>query len=89
MSICIALDAMGGDPDPSGQYIEPFQKVIAAAQIALKTYTDISLILVGQEEKLRPALATLPENFQQRIAIEHAPDCISMNEAPVKALRIA
>ncbi|MEM7019974.1 MAG: phosphate acyltransferase, partial [Pseudomonadota bacterium] len=87
MSTCIALDAMGGDPDPSGQHAEPYEKVVAASHIALTTYPDIRFILVGQEDKLRPALAMLPENLQQRIEIEHAADCISMDEAPVKALR--
>ena len=76
----IVIDAMGGDLAPQA----PVQGVLTAQ----KDFTDCELILVGQEEQIRSALAAegvseLPE----RISIVNATEVITMEDDPSSAFR--
>jgi glycerol-3-phosphate acyltransferase PlsX len=79
LTVCIALDAMGGDHGPS--------EIIPAACYALNQYKSLSVILVGQEDRIRQALAAENMDPHARLAIEHAPEVVEMHEPPSTALR--
>lgn len=73
----IAIDAMGGDLAP--------QMNVDGAIEAAQTWTDIEIILVGDEQKLTACLQgrTLPAN----VSIRHAVDKIESDDEPVRAVR--
>jgi len=75
----IALDAMGGDHGPS--------VTVPAAKRALREIADISLVLVGDEEKLTVELERLNMLNDDRIRIHHASEVVGMDEAPAHALK--
>lgn len=75
----IALDAMGGDHGLS--------VIVPAALEALKQYNDISLILVGDEQKIQAALAEHNSQDNQLISIRHASEVVGMDESPALALK--
>ncbi|CAA6814785.1 MAG: Phosphate:acyl-ACP acyltransferase PlsX [uncultured Thiotrichaceae bacterium] len=75
----IALDAMGGDHGLS--------VIVPAALEALKQYNDISLILVGDEQKIQAALAEHNSRDNQLISIRHASQVVGMDESPALALK--
>lgn len=77
-AITIAIDAMGGDNGP------PI--VIPAALEMLNKYSELHLILVGNEGILQQALKkySYPTN---RLSIRHASECVAMDEPPSSALR--
>lgn len=79
--IVIAVDAMGGDQGPP--------VVIPAALDALKQFPALSLILVGDQQKLQPHIQAYPDyaSFQSRYVIEHTEEHVLMDEAPALALR--
>ncbi|MFM8443728.1 MAG: phosphate acyltransferase PlsX [Methylococcus sp.] len=77
--VTIALDAMGGDHGPD--VIVP-----AALQIA-RMHPELHLILVGDETRLRQALAGRNDGAQGRISIRHASELVEMHESPSRALR--
>lgn len=72
--MAIILDAMGSDqyPDPE----------IQAAVTAAELYGE-EIILVGQEELLRPKLEAL-NTKKLPVVIEHAPDVLEMGDKAVK-----
>lgn len=74
----IALDAMGGDHGPS--------VVIPAAIDALMKSPSLSLILVGNETRIREELGSV-SGLKDRISIRHATEQVEMHELPSKALR--
>ncbi|MBQ4473386.1 MAG: phosphate acyltransferase PlsX [Lachnospiraceae bacterium] len=74
----VALDAMGGDNAPGA--------VIQGALDALSERKDVSVILVGREEVIRAQLEGKTYDTE-RLSIVHAPEEITNNEAPVKAIR--
>lgn len=76
----IALDMMGGDFAP-----EKAMEGIAAF-FAENKHPQATLLLVGDEEKIKAELAkhSLPQN---RHSIVHAPQVIEMHEHPTKALK--
>ena len=76
--IKIAVDAMGGDYAPV--------EMVKGAVEALKKKEQVSVILVGQEEKIRRELSsyTYPED---RLSIVHASEVIETEEPPVNAIR--
>ncbi len=78
MPIDIVLDAMGSDkaPDPE----------IRGAILACR-HLDVRVLLVGPEEKLRPALDAHPEAKKLPISIVHASEWISMDEKAALAVR--
>ena len=76
--IKIAVDAMGGDYAPV--------EMVKGAVEALKKKEQVSVILVGQEDKIRRELSsyTYPED---RLSIVHASEVIETEEPPVNAIR--
>jgi glycerol-3-phosphate acyltransferase PlsX len=73
----IGVDAMGGDKAPA--------EVVAGALQAIEQLDrDDRVVLIGQEEAVRPLL---PETLPPQIEVVHAPDVISMDGAPVESLR--
>lgn len=71
----IAIDAMGGDHAPDIN--------VEGALLAAQQWNDVELVLVGDEEKLRPLLSDAPTT----IRVEHAPDTVAADDEPVKAVR--
>ncbi len=76
MAIRIVVDAMGGDYAP--------QEIIKGSVRALREHKDIQLILVGDQSKIDPLLEK--EECEKNIDIVHAPDFITMDESPKKAV---
>ncbi len=72
----IAVDAMGGDFAP--------QEIIEGALKAIKTFPQIIVYLVGQEDKIR---MYLPRRKPKRLEIIHAPQVVTMDDLPIEALR--
>ena len=78
-AITIAIDCMGGDFGPS--------VMIPSACEALAKYPDLSLLLVGLPEQIKPQLKTFGSRFGDRITIKNASQIIDMSEKPSTALR--
>lgn len=74
----IAIDAMGGDHAP--------QEVVRGAVLALREDPSIELLLVGREEEVGPQLSR-DELGISRLEIVHAPEVVTMEDAPVAPLR--
>jgi len=75
--IKIALDAMGGDFAP--------HELIKGALIASKELPDVSIILVGDPDKIKDILKKHP--YGTNISIKESSQIIDMTEAPVSAVR--
>lgn len=78
-SVCIALDAMGGDFGPS--------IVVPAALEALDTYPHLKLILVGKSEEVTHYLRLHDGLSHPRLRIHPATEVVEMGEPPALALR--
>lgn len=74
----IILDVMGGDNAP--------QSVIKGAVDALKKYDDITLLLVGPQDKILEELKQYDYN-KDKIEIIHAGEVIEMAESAVDAIK--
>lgn len=70
----IAIDAMGGDNAP--------EAAVKGALKALSAYEDLTMILVGDENKIAPYLSG-----QKNIEIIHTEEKISSDDEPVRAVR--
>ncbi|MFI3187091.1 MAG: phosphate acyltransferase PlsX [Methylococcaceae bacterium] len=79
MSLTISIDAMGGDYGPD--------VTIPASLDCLKNNPDLKLILVGNEAVLNPQLAQGMRAYPGRLTIQHASQCVAMDESPSKALK--
>lgn len=79
MAVTIALDAMGGDHGPV--------VTIPAALAALRHYSDLHLVLVGQRDILEKELARNSGRESERLTIRHASEIVGMDEPPAQALR--
>jgi glycerol-3-phosphate acyltransferase PlsX len=75
----IALDAMGGDHAPG--------PIVAGAVEAARSQTDLTVVLVGDQDRVHAELAKVPDAPLDRLAIVHASQAIGMEEKPVEALR--
>jgi glycerol-3-phosphate acyltransferase PlsX len=76
----IALDAMGGDFSP--------QNPVAGAVQALRDFSDVELILVGDEEKIRAELRKHDfEEIQSRISFRHATQVVDMSDSGLDSVR--
>ena len=75
----IGLDMMGGD-------FPPQEAVKGVAQFLADAPADITLTLVGDQEKINPLLQehAVPAD---RVKVVHAPEVIDMHEHPTKALK--
>lgn len=74
----IAVDAFGGDNAPKA--------VVEGCVAALKTYSDITIALCGDEEIIKKELSAL-EYDSSRVEIHHAPEVIGCDEQPTFAIR--
>lgn len=73
--IKIAVDAMGGD--------FTVETTVPAAQMAVKEFKDIEIVLFGDENKIKPLLKN-----DERITIVHTPKYVDMGEHdPVSYVR--
>lgn len=78
MSIQIAIDAMGGDHGLS--------VTIPASIDAINAFSDIHIILVGQESLIKDELAK-HQYDSSKITVQHADQVVEMDDLPSKALR--
>ncbi len=74
----IALDAMGGDLAP--------QAAVAGAVQAVQEY-GVSLLLVGDREKIRHELSRNGQQESSQLVVQHASEVVEMGDSPVAALR--
>jgi glycerol-3-phosphate acyltransferase PlsX len=79
VSLTISIDAMGGDHGP--------KVTIPASLDCLKNNPDLKLILVGDEAVIKQLLPQQLADFQDRLIIQHASQCVGMDESPSKALK--
>jgi len=79
VSLIISIDAMGGDHGPDS--------TIPASLDCLRNNSELQLILVGDEQVLAPLLNQALIDFKGRLSIQHASQCVAMDESPSKALR--
>ncbi len=77
MTTRIAIDCMGGDHGPS--------VTVPAALRFLAEHPAAHLLLVGQEDVLRPLLGNHAED--NRLKLVHATEVVGMDESPALALR--
>ncbi len=75
----ISIDAMGGDFGP--------QITVPACLACLKANPDLTLIMVGNQEVLEPLLGQALQDFNGRLSIHHASQCVEMDESPQRALK--
>lgn len=76
----IAIDAMGGDFGVS--------VVVPAALRTLTNHPYLHLVLVGDRDVLLRELKKHREQNHPQITIQHASQCVEMNESPAVALRM-
>lgn len=79
MAVTIALDAMGGDHGPA--------ITVPGALAALRTQSDLNLVLVGQRAVLEKELARHAGAEGGRLRIHDASQVVGMDEPPAQALR--
>jgi glycerol-3-phosphate acyltransferase PlsX len=79
VSLTISIDAMGGDHGP--------KVTIPASLDCLKSNPDLKLILVGDEAVLKPLLSQELVDYSDRLSIQHASQCVGMDESPAKVLK--
>jgi len=70
---------MGGDFGPS--------VTVPAAAKALKLYSGVELVLVGQHDQLQQQLEQLGLQNEKRLSIHHASEVVAMDELPAVALK--
>jgi phosphate acyltransferase len=75
----IALDAMGGDEAPG--------PIVVGAIEAVEDQPDLTVVLVGDQQRVEHELAKAPDAARDRLPIVHASQVIGMDEKPVEALR--
>jgi phosphate acyltransferase len=76
----IALDAMGGDTAPAS--------TVAGAWEALKKFSDIEIILVGDQQRIENELRTLNAfPMDARFSILHASQVVDMGDNATDAIR--
>lgn len=76
MTITVAIDCMGGDHGPS--------VTVPAALDFVRNHEDVSVVLVGIEDAIRPLLGNAGNH---RISVRHATELVAMDEPPALALR--
>jgi len=77
--LTVALDAMGGDHGP--------HVIVPAALDVLAEQDQLKLILVGNREVIAAELRKRKADVGERLIIQHASQCIEMDELPSQALR--
>ncbi|MDQ0482855.1 phosphate acyltransferase PlsX [Guptibacillus hwajinpoensis] len=71
----LAIDAMGGDNAPNA--------IVDGVYEAIEAFPDLSVTIVGDEEKLNPLL----KGNKDRVAVLHTEEYITSEDQPVKAVR--
>lgn len=79
MTYSISLDAMGGDFGPP--------VVVPAAIAALQKFSDIELVLVGDQQEITHQLESVGRKQDPRCRIHHTTQVVTMDEPPAQALR--
>jgi glycerol-3-phosphate acyltransferase PlsX len=79
MQVTIAVDAMGGDHGPP--------VTVAASLQFLDETPDARIVLVGNEDAVRTALAAAQTTAADRVSVRPASEIVEMHEAPADALR--
>ncbi|MGH2648245.1 MAG: phosphate--acyl-ACP acyltransferase, partial [Ginsengibacter sp.] len=74
----IALDMMGGDFTPL--------EAVKGVQLFYSQPHDVNLILIGDEQKIKPLLSEYKIS-SENIKVVHAAQVIEMHEHPTKALK--
>jgi glycerol-3-phosphate acyltransferase PlsX len=75
----IAVDAMGADAAP---------RVEVEGALAALREADLEVVLVGDEERVRRALAeAAPQGVPAGIRVQHAPEVITMHDSPSIAVK--
>jgi phosphate acyltransferase len=75
----IALDAMGGDHAPG--------PIVAGAVQAVAENPDLTVVLVGDQAQVEPAVKAAGGQVGDRIELFHCTQQVLMEESPVEALR--
>jgi len=75
----VALDVMGGDFAPG--------PIVTGACEAVGDDPDLTVVLVGDRDRIEAELARAPAAPRNRLPIHHASQVIGMDEKPVEALR--
>lgn len=75
----IAVDAMGGDHQPSAP--------VRGALEALQARADLQVILVGRPDAIEPELVDASPRIRQRVEIVAASEVIGPEESPARAVR--
>ena len=71
----IVIDAFGGDNSP--------EEIIEGAVLAVSKHKNLTIVLCGDEEKVKKVL----NGREERIEVVHAPDVISNDDIPTDAIR--
>ena len=79
----IAVDAMGGDRAPQVE----LGAVVAALRDERADAADLSIVLCGDESRLRAGLAALGMPGHARLTIRPTTQVITMDDAPAQAVR--
>ena len=79
MKLSISIDAMGGD--------HGLRVTIPAALACLQENPDLSVILVGDEAQLTQHLGSALADYENRLSVQHATECVGIDELPSKALK--
>lgn len=77
--IKIAIDCLGGDRSPDAN--------IEGTLLALKEFSDLSVVLFGDENIIKEKLAGKDYPLD-RVEIVHAPDVVDGNDKPIDAVRL-
>jgi len=75
----IALDAMGGDHAPG--------PIVAGAVQAAAEDPDVTVVLVGDQDQIAPAVEAAAGPVSGRVELFHCTQQVGMEESPVEALR--
>lgn len=79
-SLCIALDAMGGDHAP--------RATVKGAIEAVRDFPDLTVMLVGREAEIRRHLThRLPDPDASRLVVEHCEEAVGMDDHAGESLR--
>jgi len=77
--LTVSLDAMGGD--------HGLPVTVPAAIAALAEHSNLALILVGEQDKIRDELAKHTYPDADRMQVQHASQIVEMDDKPAQAMR--
>ena len=77
--LTVSLDAMGGD--------HGLPVTVPAAIAALAEHSNLSLVLVGDQDQIREALSQHDYPNADRMQVQHASQIVEMDDKPAQAMR--